>query len=367
MEYSWINISLIDFNNPSLDIHGHEALTICENSASAQQFIHVFLPTVYWIVCILGIIGNGFIFAVLGCSHRRRSTADVYLLNLAAADLLFVFTLPFWAVSAYSQWVFGEVLCRVVHIVFTVNMSSSILLLACISVDRYLAIVRATKTDKLRRSAATRASCCAVWFISLLLAVPDLAFSRAFNLPLSDAVACEHVYPNGWADVWRTVLRTQHHLLAFILPSMVIVCCYGLIIRTLAHSHGQRQRKALKVVVAIVVAFFVCWFPYNLATFLDTLLRLNVVKFSCELEDRLTIAVAITEGLGFMHCCVIPILYAFVGEQFKAHLASCRGFIVKAKVQGQARLQAGYNVRYERPRGPSVNSDSDLSTSMSHA
>ncbi|XP_014397870.1 PREDICTED: uncharacterized protein LOC106726663 [Myotis brandtii] len=70
---------------------------------------------------------------------------DVYLLNMALADILFVLTLPFWAVThATGQWVFSSALCKLVRGVYAVNFHCGMLLLACISLDRYVAIVQAS-------------------------------------------------------------------------------------------------------------------------------------------------------------------------------------------------------------------------------
>lgn len=140
----------------------------------------VFLPVIYALIFILGITGNGLVVVVLGCQRRwedrsginvwgccpeRRnectnktasfsayrskcSLTDWYRLHLSAADLLFVLALPFWAVdAALNDWRFGAATCIGVHIIYTVNLYGSVLILAFISLDRYLAVVRATDTN----------------------------------------------------------------------------------------------------------------------------------------------------------------------------------------------------------------------------
>ena len=53
--------------------------------------------------------------------------------------------LPFWAVdAALTDWRFGLGACVGVHAIYTVNLYGSVLILAFISLDRYLAVVRAT-------------------------------------------------------------------------------------------------------------------------------------------------------------------------------------------------------------------------------
>lgn len=51
-----------------------------------------------------------------GGQWRRRSLLNCFLLNLAATDLQFVLTLPFWAVDMVRDfsWPFGNAMCKVV-------------------------------------------------------------------------------------------------------------------------------------------------------------------------------------------------------------------------------------------------------------
>ena len=89
------------------------------------------------------------------CVYRSNcSLTDRYRLHLSAADLMFVLVLPFWAVdAALADWNFGYVTCVCVHVIYTVNLYCSVLILAFVSLDRYLAVVRATcaKSNDLRQ------------------------------------------------------------------------------------------------------------------------------------------------------------------------------------------------------------------------
>lgn len=49
--------------------------------------------------------------------------------------------------AALSDWRLGAATCVGVHVIYTVNLYGSVLILAFISLDRYLAVVRATDTN----------------------------------------------------------------------------------------------------------------------------------------------------------------------------------------------------------------------------
>ncbi|KAG5267485.1 hypothetical protein AALO_G00222280 [Alosa alosa] len=287
----------------------------CDRAVS-HEFSRIFLPCVYGIIFLLGIIGNGLVVIVMGYQRKSRTMTDKYRLHLSVADLLFVLTLPFWAVEAASdQWYFGGFMCVAVHMIYTVNLYSSVLILAFISLDRYLAVVRATNSQGPRKLLAERIIYVGVWLPAALLTVPDLVFAKAENITVR--TSCQRVYPEP-SSVWRAAFQFQHIVVGFVLPGLVILICYCIIISKLAHgTKGTQKRKALKTTVVLIVCFFSCWLPYCAGILVDTLLILNVVPHSCELEQGLEKWIFVTEALAYFHCCLNPILYAFLGVKFK--------------------------------------------------
>uniref|UniRef100_A0A3Q2YBT4 C-X-C motif chemokine receptor 4 n=1 Tax=Hippocampus comes TaxID=109280 RepID=A0A3Q2YBT4_HIPCM len=257
------------------------------NRALSDDFKKAFLPAIFGIIIVLGVIGNGLVVIVMGYQKKVKTMTDKYRLHLSVADLLLVFTLPFWAVDAAKNWYFGSFLCVFVHMIYTVNLYSSVLILAFISLDRYLAVVRATNSQATRKLLASKIIYVGVWL------------------------------PNSLT--WRAVFRFQHILVGFVLPGLVILICYCIIIAKLSQgAKGQAlKKKALKTTVILILCFFSCWLPYCLGLFLDTLIMLNVFTASCVLEQAVEKWICITEALAYFHCCLNPILYAFLGVKFK--------------------------------------------------
>jgi len=286
----------------------------CDRAVS-HEFSRIFLPTVYGIIFVLGIIGNGLVVVVMGYQRKSRTMTDKYRVHLSVADLLFVLSLPFWAVDAASDWYFGGFLCVGVHMIYTVNLYSSVLILAFISVDRYLAVVRATNSQGPRKLLAERIIYVGVWLPAMLLTVPDLVFAKAEDITVR--TICERVYPEP-AKIWRAAFEFQHIVVGFVLPGLVILVCYCIIISKLARGTKHTQkRKALKTTVVLIVCFFICWLPYCVGILVDTLMTLDIITHSCELEQGLEKWIFVTEALAYFHCCLNPILYAFLGVKFK--------------------------------------------------
>lgn len=296
------------------------------------NFNQIFLPTVYGIIFLLGIIGNGLVIAVVGYQKRVKTMTDKYRFHLSVADLLFVLTLPFWAVDAASSWYFGNFLCVSVHMIYSVNLYSSVLILAFISLDRYLAVVRATNSTATRNLLASRVIYVGVWLPAAILTIPDLVFARvqssgSSNIDFSredletaeSRLICQRIYPEETSLIWTAVFRFQHILVGFILPGLVILICYCIMIAKLSEGAKGRalKKKVQKTTVILILCFFSCWLPYCVGIFLDTLIMLSVVPSSCGLEQAVDKWISVTEALAYFHCCLNPILYAFLGVKFK--------------------------------------------------
>lgn len=104
--------------------------------ADADPFTHVF-PAVYGLLCSVGVIANALvIYAVATC--KKKMVSDVYVLNLAVADLLFLLVMPFnihqlvWE----RRWVFGGLMCKAVVVVDVSNQFTTVGIVTVLCIDR---------------------------------------------------------------------------------------------------------------------------------------------------------------------------------------------------------------------------------------
>ncbi|XP_076786624.1 C-X-C chemokine receptor type 1 [Arvicanthis niloticus] len=268
----------------------------------------------YALVSLLSLLGNSLVMLVILYRRRTRSVTDVYVLNVAIADLLFSLTLPFLAVSKLKGWIFGTPLCKMVSLLKEVNFFSGILLLACISVDRYLAIVHATRTLA-RKRYLVKFVCVGIWGLSLILSLPFAVFRQVYK-PYRSETVCYEVLGEATTD-FRITLRGLSHIFGFFLPLLIMLVCYGLTLRTLFKARMGQKHRAMWVIFAVVLVFLLCCLPYNLVLLSDTLLGAHLIEDTCERRNAIDQALYITEILGFSHSCLNPVIYAFVGQNFR--------------------------------------------------
>ncbi|XP_066495074.1 C-X-C chemokine receptor type 3-like [Tiliqua scincoides] len=308
----------IDLENTSYDYYNNscgDCSSPC-NIYTIQAFEKVFLPIFYILIFLLGLWGNIMVLVVLLRAKESLPGTDVFIFNLALADILLVVTLPFWVTQAVHGWIFQGFLCKVVGGIFKINFYASIFFLICISIDRYLSIVCVIRMYNRRKSSLVLLASLAVWVLCILLTVPNFIFLNTEYHSRQNLTSCSLIFVLHSAKVWKIGLSIFNQVVAFFLPLVAMGFCYICVILTLLHSKGFQKHKALKVIFAVVAVFFLCWTPYYLVQFVGILIDLKVLEEDCERESQLAIAEAITTSLGFLHCCLNPILYAFVGIKF---------------------------------------------------
>ncbi|KAG5856809.1 hypothetical protein ANANG_G00011830 [Anguilla anguilla] len=161
------------------------------NNSSVREFGRIFLPTLYSLVFIVGLLGNGLVAYVLLAYQRKTMTmTDLCLLQLAVSDLLFIISLPFWShYAAARNWPFGEFLCKTVTGLYLLGFYGSIFFMVLMSMDRYVVIVHAVTTARHRSMRVGMALCGVIWLISFCASLPTFLFTQVKNE--SDSFTCK--------------------------------------------------------------------------------------------------------------------------------------------------------------------------------
>ncbi|XP_077471916.1 C-C chemokine receptor type 9a [Stigmatopora argus] len=297
---------------------------MCDLS-SVRAFRRAYEPPLFWMIAVVGGVGNlAVVWIYLNFRRRLKTMTDVFLLNLAVADLLFLVTLPLWAAEASDGWTFGAALCKVTSAVYKVNLFSSTLLLTCISVDRYVVIVQTTKARNLQaqRRRYGRLACGAVWLSALLLATPELAFATVAPAQTAEGplTFCRMLIPPHVGRRTKTATLSLQVLMGFCLPFAVMAACYGAVVATLLKTRSFQKHKAMRVVLAVVAVFLLTQLPHNAVLVTEAAQAADATFNDCQgLKDFLKAGQAL-KGVAYLHACLNPFLYAFVGVRFRRDL-----------------------------------------------
>ncbi|XP_008258422.2 CX3C chemokine receptor 1 isoform X1 [Oryctolagus cuniculus] len=273
----------------------------------------VFLSIFYSLVFAFGLVGNLLVVCALTSSRKPKSITDIYLLNLALSDLLFVATLPFWTHYVISEQGFHNAVCKLTTALFFIGFFGGIFFITVISIDRYMAIVLAANSINNRTVQHGVTTSLGVWAAAILVAAPQFMFTK------QKGNECLGDYPEVLQDIWPVLRNTEANFLGFLLPVLIMSYCYFRIIQTLFSCKNHKKAKAIKLILLVVIVFFLFWTPYNVMIFLETL-KLYGFFPNCDMKRDLRLALSVTETVAFSHCCLNPLIYAFAGQKFRRYL-----------------------------------------------
>ncbi|KAL4613397.1 relaxin-3 receptor 1-like [Arapaima gigas] len=82
-----------------------------EVSADSSPVLRIIISIVYSALCVVGLVGNLLVLFLMKVKQGvKRSSINLFVLNLAVTDFQFVLTLPFWAADTALDfsWPFGD-------------------------------------------------------------------------------------------------------------------------------------------------------------------------------------------------------------------------------------------------------------------
>ncbi|XP_060633972.2 C3a anaphylatoxin chemotactic receptor [Anolis sagrei] len=107
-----------------------------------------------------------------------------------------------------------------------------------------------------------------------------------------------------------TIIRS---VLGFLLPFGIMTTCYILLARKMLKNQFTKTRgKVLLVILLVVVTFFLCWVPYHIIGVLYLLATPGTEFF-----EELALWDHISTALAYANSCTNPLLYVFVGKNFR--------------------------------------------------
>ncbi|XP_025725028.1 probable G-protein coupled receptor 132 [Callorhinus ursinus] len=230
---------------------------VTSNCNGSFEDSRVFLVVVYSAVFVLGLPANCLTAWLTLLQVLQGNVLAVYLFCLALCELLYISTLPLWAIYIQNQhyWTLGIWACRVTGYIFFCNLYVSILFLCCISCDRFMAVVYALESRG-RRHQRTAALISASVFI-----VVGLAHCPVFKM--DEKRTC-------FEASMDTKIAGYYYLrftVGFALPLLIIVFTNQRIFRSIKLSTGLSDAQKAKVkrsAIVVVTIFLVCFAPYHL-------------------------------------------------------------------------------------------------------
>jgi len=285
---------------------------------SAEKICKTFA---YCLLLTVSLAGNSFIGILVYKTKSMRKTINFMIVNMAMSDLLFpIFALPLILAELYSDtWLIrgvpGEALCKLVYFLQNISTAVSVQSMVFITVDRFGAVV-----FPLRSPLITSKLCLifipATWIVASAVFTPYLfALKLVENRgDLTCALLWKEAFGESSSKV-HFVLAVSAVFLYFPFVLMLILYCIIIIkLRTeklpgeqslkAEKQHTKRHRNALKMAVAIVVGFALCWIPLSVFNVLYLFVWNTSTGLPCSIMHYYFIASFIARANSAVNPCI---------------------------------------------------------------
>ncbi|KAM4881616.1 G-protein coupled receptor 182 isoform 1-T2 [Thomomys bottae] len=280
----------------------------------------VTLFVLYLALFVVGLVENVLVICVNWRHSGRPGLPNLYIFNMAVADLCIILSLPVWMleVTLDYTWLWGSFFCRFTHYFYLANMYSSIFFLMCLSVDRYVTATSRSPMWQRHQHRLRRAVCAAVWFLAIVMPLPEVVHIQLLE---SSEPVCIFMAPLETYSTWTQVVALSTTILSFLLP-FPLIAIFNVLLACRLRRQGQSEGSRYSLLVCgYITVFVVCWLPYHV-----TLLVLTVqgiyTSLPCYLAHLLYFFYDIIDCFAMLHCVANPILYNFLSPAFRSRLRS---------------------------------------------
>ncbi|XP_074073665.1 N-formyl peptide receptor 2-like [Macrotis lagotis] len=204
---------------------------------------------------------------------------------------------------------------------------ASVFLLTLISLDRCVSVLWPLWSRKHRTPHRAALGAIGAWIFALAFTIPTVNF-RTTEVGVNDIDYCYYeftpwigtrdntVYNDALYKGHQWPLALSRFILSFVIPLLIISVCCGLItVKLLSRINKIKSRRPFKILTAVVAAFFLCWFPCHL----ERLIEASICSHP-QLTKVLPYLSILSTPLIFVNSCLNPLLYVFVGQDFRERL-----------------------------------------------
>ncbi|XP_011792840.1 PREDICTED: mas-related G-protein coupled receptor member X3-like [Colobus angolensis palliatus] len=242
------------------------------------------------IISLVGLTGNAVVLWLLGF-RMNRNAVSTYILNLAAADFLFlsghVIRLPLRLINI------PHTIRRFLICVMTVLYLTGLSMLSAISTERCLSVLWPIWYHYRRPTHLSAVVCVLLWALSLLRSILEWMFCD-FPFSGADSVGCEAL--DFITIVWL-----------FFLCVVLCVSSLILLVRILCGFRKMPLTRLYVTILLTVLVFLLCGLP------LGILRALNYIIYR-DLEVLCYHVYGVCTFLSSLNSSANPIIYFFVGS-----------------------------------------------------
>ncbi|XP_069141054.1 G-protein coupled receptor 83-like [Argopecten irradians] len=275
------------------------------------------------ILVIISFFGNMLVVHVVVKNRKMHTVTYIFIANMAFSDLLMTcLNVPLnIARELMSEWTLGSILCHLLNFSLMTSVYVSTFTLTAIALDRQRVLIYPLNPRITKRKGIF--ILVLIWTLAFSLSLPYGVYTRVqdLNLFVMTVKRCRTYFPSEKLEQYLTIATV---VIQYVIPLSIIGVTYGRIVHKLwlrtqlgVVTEKQRvlqiqeKRKSIKLLVAVVAVFAICWMPLNLYHLL-TDLHPNAKQFSYN-----STVFFICHWVAISSTCINPFLYCWMNPIFK--------------------------------------------------
>ncbi|KAJ8379425.1 hypothetical protein SKAU_G00002030 [Synaphobranchus kaupii] len=288
-------------NNTTYDYEYDYNYTFLTNSENkVREGITYMYVVTYSVILSLGLLLHMFVICTIICK-MKETAATIWFLGLSVTHLVTLLLLPLQIVSALDDftWRFAGALCKICSYMAFINMHSTALMLAFISVIRCLS---GPISRFFCRHGVSTGVVLLSWVAGGVLSTPSLLYRNSEDT--SFGVLCRDTYRDTGNKEKAVVVN--RFLFGWLCPLFVVFVTSCLM--SMKRNRALiKTSKSYGIIRVMIIAYFLCWLPYHILM----LFKLYAVEYRTVL---LTVGIPIGTALSFLNSCLNPIIYIKMGS-----------------------------------------------------
>ncbi|ENN77671.1 hypothetical protein HUJ04_013458 [Dendroctonus ponderosae] len=186
---------------------------------------------VYSVLMVFSAIANITVLVLLMKRRRHQpSRINTMLMHLAIADLLVTFLMmPMeiaWAATV--EWIAGDAMCRIMSFFRTFGLYLSSLVLCCISIDRYYAVLKPLQFADIDRREKNMIIC--AWMGAVIFSAPQMIIFHVEHHPNITTYRQCVTYHSFRTPLHELIYSVSGMVIMYAFPLAVIIFSYASIL-----------------------------------------------------------------------------------------------------------------------------------------